>query len=203
MRHRSVRALAGALATLSILAACSDATGSSGDALTAEESAFLAMTLGSQTGAAAGMSRASITSRQSMSASATSVPSPFQFSLETTVPCPLGGSARVSAAMTGTVDQATQSLTADLDGSLAPAGCIVRSEKGVSFTLTGTPSLASEAHVAFVDGRPSGEHTASLAGGFSWSAVCLGLVMSVATGLLAAVLPARRAARVMPAEALR
>jgi putative ABC transport system permease protein len=38
---------------------------------------------------------------------------------------------------------------------------------------------------------------------FSWKAVLLGLVMSGATGLLAGVLPARRAARLHPADALR
>lgn len=38
---------------------------------------------------------------------------------------------------------------------------------------------------------------------FSWAAVLLGLVMSTATGLLAGVVPARRAARLLPADALR
>jgi putative ABC transport system permease protein len=38
---------------------------------------------------------------------------------------------------------------------------------------------------------------------FSWKAILLGLLVSGATGLLAGVLPARRAARLPPAEALR
>jgi putative ABC transport system permease protein len=38
---------------------------------------------------------------------------------------------------------------------------------------------------------------------FSWSAVLLGLIMSVVTGFLAGVVPARRAARLLPADALR
>ncbi|MPY90704.1 MAG: FtsX-like permease family protein [Luteitalea sp.] len=38
---------------------------------------------------------------------------------------------------------------------------------------------------------------------FSWSAVLLGLLMSGLTGLLAGVVPARRAARLLPADALR
>lgn len=40
-------------------------------------------------------------------------------------------------------------------------------------------------------------------GAFSWTAILLGLLMSIATGLLAGVLPARRAARLQPADALR
>lgn len=39
--------------------------------------------------------------------------------------------------------------------------------------------------------------------GFSWHVVLLGVVMSAITGLLAGVLPARRAARLQPADALR
>jgi putative ABC transport system permease protein len=38
---------------------------------------------------------------------------------------------------------------------------------------------------------------------FSWNAILLGLLVSVVTGLLAGVIPARRAARLPPAEALR
>lgn len=38
---------------------------------------------------------------------------------------------------------------------------------------------------------------------FSWKAIALGLAAALATGLLAGVLPARRAARLQPAEALR
>jgi putative ABC transport system permease protein len=38
---------------------------------------------------------------------------------------------------------------------------------------------------------------------FSWAAVLLGLILSTVTGLLAGVLPARRAARLPPADALR
>lgn len=38
---------------------------------------------------------------------------------------------------------------------------------------------------------------------FSWSAVGIGVVMSVVVGLLAGVMPARRAARMQPADALR
>jgi len=38
---------------------------------------------------------------------------------------------------------------------------------------------------------------------FSWNAVVLGILMSTATGLLAGVVPARRAARLLPADALR
>jgi putative ABC transport system permease protein len=38
---------------------------------------------------------------------------------------------------------------------------------------------------------------------FSWEAVLVGIVASAITGLLAGVLPARRAAQLQPAEALR
>jgi putative ABC transport system permease protein len=42
-----------------------------------------------------------------------------------------------------------------------------------------------------------------LAGGVSWAAVVLGLLLAAATGLAAGVLPARRAARIEVVEALR
>jgi putative ABC transport system permease protein len=42
-----------------------------------------------------------------------------------------------------------------------------------------------------------------LGGVFSWKAILLGLVAAAVTGLLAGVLPARRAARLQPADALR
>jgi putative ABC transport system permease protein len=52
-----------------------------------------------------------------------------------------------------------------------------------------------------------GAHIASghlkLGAMFSWKAILLGLLVSGVTGLLAGVLPARRAARLPPADALR
>ncbi len=42
-----------------------------------------------------------------------------------------------------------------------------------------------------------------LEGVVSWPAIVLGLALAAATGLLAGVLPARRAARLQPADALR
>ena len=38
---------------------------------------------------------------------------------------------------------------------------------------------------------------------FSWKAILLGLLVSGVTGVLAGVMPARRAARLPPADALR
>jgi len=164
-----VRTLAGAAALVSLAVACSDSTGTSGDRLTQAEAAFLATSLGAQSSAAAA-TRASSTSLASGASASAAVPSPFEFSLETTVPCPLGGNSKVSAAMRGSIDAAGRTLTADLSGSLEPASCVLRSKEGVSFTITGAPGLESDAHVAFTDGQPTGEHTASLEGGFSWSA---------------------------------
>jgi hypothetical protein len=167
MRHHSVRAIA-AIAALTFATACDDtSTGTSGDRLTESEAAFLASTLGTQSSAAASSRVSSISADV---AARSSVPSPFNFSLETTVPCPLGGNSRVTASMSGMIDQAAHSLTADLAGSLAPSGCILRSREGVSFTISGTPGLSSDAHVDFTNGQPTGVHTASLEGSFNWTA---------------------------------
>ncbi|PTY07909.1 hypothetical protein DB347_06680 [Opitutaceae bacterium EW11] len=57
-----------------------------------------------------------------------------------------------------------------------------------------------------VGGLLAGQLVASrlqLTGAFSWNAVALALLMSAATALLSGVIPARRAARLLPAEALR
>lgn len=169
MLPSSVRTLASAAAVMTLAVACSDSTGTSGDRLTEAEAAFLASSLGAQSSAAAGTRASSMSLSGDASASAT-VPSPFEFSLETTVPCPLGGNSKVRAAMSGSIDAAAKTLIADLSGSLQPASCVLRSKEGVSFTITGTPGLESDAHVAFTNGQPTGEHTASLEGGFSWRA---------------------------------
>lgn len=60
--------------------------------------------------------------------------------------------------------------------------------------------------VGIVIGLVAGQVVANrleFGGVFSWSAVLLGLFMSTVTGLLAGVAPARRAARLLPADALR
>jgi putative ABC transport system permease protein len=59
---------------------------------------------------------------------------------------------------------------------------------GAALGIAGTEALARHLH---------------LAGGVSWGAVALGLVLAAATGLAAGVLPARRAARLQVVEALR
>jgi putative ABC transport system permease protein len=67
-------------------------------------------------------------------------------------------------------------------------------------------SLVSGGLVGIVIGVGASELVAAhlkLDGGVSWSAVLVGLAASAVTGLVAGVLPARRAARLLPVEALR
>jgi putative ABC transport system permease protein len=56
--------------------------------------------------------------------------------------------------------------------------------------------------IAFIAARLAAERL-QLVESFSWEAASLGLIAAIATGLLAGVLPALKATRLRPADALR
>jgi hypothetical protein len=148
-------------------AACGDSTAPRGG-LTQREAEALALQLSGVASAASGGSVGrSIEAPQGSIAFAV-VPSPVNLGMQTTVACPKGGSAKVSVTIVGTIDQTTQSITADVTGSFVPTGCAVTAD-AVTLTLSGSPGLATATHVSVVNGQPTGLQTLSVTGGFAWT----------------------------------
>jgi hypothetical protein len=143
--------------------ACSDSTGPR-RSLTPEEANELARLMGAQF-ASAFMPSAALANKADASLNA--VPEPFAIAIDVTVPCPEGGSTRVSMSASGNVDHATQSVTATADGSNKPNGCGF-DVHGKTVRVTG--ELTSHAEANVVNGRPVGVQMARLGGQFSWEA---------------------------------
>jgi hypothetical protein len=161
VRRRSLALVAGA--ALLSAAACSDSTAPKGS-LTPEETSELALQMGANF--AAGFST-SAASASAGGARFNAVPAPFSVSVDVNVPCPHGGSTRLTATVSGTVDHATESVNANVTGTHKPNDCGY-DVHGKMIRTTG--SLTATAHVEVVNGVPVGTHTASLVGEFSWRA---------------------------------
>src|SRR3712207_5490504 len=93
------------LGALLVAAGCSDSTSpvDRGAALTAEERTELAMQMGALFGR--GLTQLSTLPDRAGDASLSVVPAPFSVSFTATVPCPKGGSTRLSVTIDGTVDE--------------------------------------------------------------------------------------------------
>jgi hypothetical protein len=150
-------------AALLSAAACSDSTGPNGT-LTAEETSELALQMGAVFAGGVADPAASVAAN---GASFSVVPAPFSLAVDFTVPCPRGGNTRLTATVSGTVDEATESINANVEGRHRPANCGI-DVHGKTFRTTG--DLRTEAHVEAVNGVPVGIQTASLVGDFEWRA---------------------------------
>jgi len=148
--------------------ACSGDSTAPRGGLTQREATALALQLSGVASAASGGTVAPAIAVPQASAAFAVVPSPINLGMQTTVPCPKGGSAKVSVTIAGTIDQATQSLTADVTGSFVPTACAVTAD-AVTLTLSGPPGLNTATHVSVVNGQPIGLQTLSVTGGFTWA----------------------------------
>ena len=154
------------LTALALVTACGgDSTGPKGT-LSSTESAELAMQLSSTVQGSAATSAAS--SMMRLPAGLNLSAAPVSLSLDTTVPCPLGGQTHLTLTVNGTVDQAAQTATLDLTGTNAPQECGYHL-KHVDVVVTGNPNLTQSAHVAVDHGAPVGAQTFTSNGGFNWS----------------------------------
>jgi hypothetical protein len=151
---------------LTLTACGGDATGLKGS-LSADESAQLAMQLGSTVAAQAASSAQASMTRSVPGLNLAAVP--VSLNVDATVPCPLGGQTHLTLAVSGSVDQLAQTATMDLTGTNAPANCGYRVRQAIVH-VTGTPSLTHTAHVSVDHGLPVGTQTFSTNGSFSWTA---------------------------------
>jgi hypothetical protein len=147
-------------AALLAAAACSDSTGPNGS-LTPEELNELALQMG--VGLSSDLtSSAAVTSD---GARLNAIPAPLSASVDFTIRCPRGGTARITGSIDGTFDEATQSAVIDVIATQRPNDCGYNVH-GKPIRTTG--ELTAKAHVEIEDGLPVGIHTASLVGEFSW-----------------------------------
>lgn len=161
--RRSAALLIGA--ALSFAGACSDSTAPPPDntPLSADESRDLAVQIGALF--AQGLA-GSVAGSRAADASLSVIPVPFGFSVTNLrVPCPEGGNTTVSATVNGTIDNATQSITATARGTNSPLNCGVMAN-GKKIFVSG--EFESDVSVRIVNGFPKGENTARLKGTFSW-----------------------------------
>lgn len=173
--HMSKRFPAPAIAAgvLMVLAACggSDATApAAASGLHVDEAAGLAvemgMALSGAGSAAAGTGSTASAPAGGMAASVASVP--FSHSVSMTVPCPKGGSTKLTGSATGDYDATSQKIVMDVTATQEPQGCAVL-VKQVTFTTNGAPNLSSSAHMEIAGSTPTGSFTSSTKGGFSWT----------------------------------
>lgn len=158
-----------AAGVLMALAACGggDATApAAATNLRADEAAQLAVELGMALSSATA-APATGTSAGGVAASVAAVP--FSHSVSMTVPCPRGGSTKLTGSATGDYDATAQKLVMDVTATQEPQECGVL-VKQVTFTTSGAPNLASSAHMEFTAGTQAGKFTSSTKGGFSWKA---------------------------------
>jgi hypothetical protein len=144
--------------------ACSDTTApADGDGpLTADERSELAVQIGALF--AQGLA-GSVLGSAANDASLRVVPAPFHISFSVTLPCPKGGTTDLTVRADGTIDEATESVTATASSTNKPTNCGI-DVHGKTFFITG--EFESEASARIVNGEPVGENTASLSGEFDW-----------------------------------
>jgi hypothetical protein len=165
MRVRSYLTLSASV-LLVAAAACSELTGPK-SALTADESAELAKQLGSAIISAptseSGVSMNLIPSEANRSAAPTVIHIASQ-----SIACPRGGTTSITVDITANVNQQAHTMTADVTGSQLPNNCgfLVR---GHVVYVTATEPLSATAHVEYANGLPTGVHTVSGSGSFTWS----------------------------------
>lgn len=153
-------------AAMLVVAACSDSTAPN-DVLSADEANELARQMGiALADGLVGSATAAVPGGIG-SAQVAAVPAPFNVSIDVNVPCPRGGKTRVTATVNGTIDEATESLTADVTGTQRPDNCGY-DVYGKVIRVTGT--LTTTAHAQIENGLPVGVQRATLNGEFSWAA---------------------------------
>ena len=97
-----------------------------------------------------------------------SVPVTINNTFSASAPCPQGGQVAISGTVAGTGDDATHSLTLDVNATRVDSNCAFNTRHGV-MTLNGNPNLGYEGHLNVVNGALVGLQTQSHTGSFTWA----------------------------------
>lgn len=87
---------------------------------------------------------------------------------DNTQPCPLGGDLSVAGSVVSDTDDTTGAGTFTFTMDATHAGCVVESDQGTQFTLTGNPAIELDMQ-ASSDGQDFGEFSGSITGGVLWA----------------------------------
>ncbi len=98
----------------------------------------------------------------------TVIPPGVPFPLDATIPCTSGGEAVFSGSATFSVNEAQSSLSAELSGTLAAAGCTFTGDN-VTFALDSDPGLAQTGTVTIELETFSFSLEVASSGAFSWT----------------------------------
>lgn len=126
------------LASLAVLAACDDSTAPAPGSLTAAEAVAVAVALDNsisravQPEAAANGATLSLLPGGPEAAVGT-----HEFSVDVTLPCPRGGTARLQGRQSLVIDTDEEYITVDVLGSQDHEGCVFRTGEGIDVTLDG------------------------------------------------------------------
>lgn len=147
-----------------VLGACSDTSGPTGDRLSQAEALQLAAQVLVSTEVAASGSL----EMGGAEAPATAGP-PVNFTQEheSTHPCASGGEVAVQFVLSGSYDEETNALQADLNGSHIHTDCAFP-QNGRTLVVSGQPSIGFSVSIGAANGVPTQPFTYSLDGGFRW-----------------------------------
>jgi hypothetical protein len=101
-------------------------------------------------------------------AASVTVPVAINNTFSATKGCPQGGQVAVAGTIVGTGDDATQSLTLDVDATRTDTNCAFPTRHGV-LTLSGNPNIEYTGHLNIVNAALVGLQTASHTGSFTWA----------------------------------
>ena len=145
-------------------AACADSSGPDSNLTRAE--ALMIVSAVSNSAQTSGTTAASANPRPTVSASA--VPVSFEHDLESSLPCPRGGTVGLVYHAAGTVDDEAGSAVLDLSGSQTHSACAFQ-YGAITITVNGDPRLEYEAHLSILNQQPNAPFSVGVSGAFNWS----------------------------------
>jgi hypothetical protein len=92
---------------------------------------------------------------------------PFDFGVNVTLPCPLGGEVTLQGEMAGDIDPEAETLVFTVTASQVHSSCAMDAQ-GVTVSITGNPGLEFWSELSASGDPPEGTQAATLTGGFDW-----------------------------------